>query len=250
MMLHHKLSPQQTQRNRHLIVGGHNIEPYDRYPYFVSIDKNNGVIVSGALIAPDIVLSAGHVALNHMDNLTLKVGPYAVHLNETFAETIPVVDWLVPPQWKEFLPAFFTQDYLILQLARPSTHSPVRLNRNPAVPHDNQPVIMMGLGWVNENYLSPASIVQEAELVYVNNAVCEAAKDIERGLTYQGKIDDSMLCTKSPPNTTRDGWYVTHCLHLRFCGVFWVYMPLCINPTSFVRSWKMSKSTFYILIIM
>ena len=190
---------------RQLIVGGHDIQP-QRYPYFVSIDKNNGVIVNGALIAPDVVLSAGHIALNHMDNLTLKVGPYAVHKNESFAETIPVVHWAVPSNWSQNPEGYFHEDYLILKLAYSSTHAPVKLNRDFAVPYPGQHVIMTGLGWLNASYLSPASIVQEVELVAISNTECEMASDPSRNLTYKGKIDGSMICTKAPPNTTRDGW--------------------------------------------
>lgn len=203
---------QQRQQRAHahqrsLIVGGHNIEP-GRYPYFVSIDKNNGVIVNGALIAPDIVLSAGHIALNHMDNLTIKIGPYAVHENEVFAEEIECQEWLVPSSWGETVPNFFHNDYMILKLAKTSSHPLVRINRDPAMPYDGQRVVMTGLGWLTESYLSPANIVQEVELMAVDNDECKATADPKRNMTYAGAIDESMLCTKAPPNTTRDGWCV------------------------------------------
>lgn len=190
-------------------MGGHNIEPR-RYPYFVSIDKNNGVIVNGALIAPDIVLSAGHIALDQMDNLTIKIGPYAVHdETEPFAETIQCEEYLVPDTWRFMpMPGFFHDDLMILKLAQKSNHTPVKINRNPAVPRDGQMVVMTGLGWLNQSYLSPASIVQEVQLMTVGNDKCRAATDPSRGKSYAQAIDDSMICTTSPPNTTRDGWYV------------------------------------------
>jgi hypothetical protein len=211
----HPKKQQHQPRNRaarRLIVGGHNIDP-GRYPYFVSIDKNNGVVVNGVLIAPDIVLSAGHVALSNMDNLTIKVGPYAVHEQEGFAETIPPSDtWLVPTNWSQFSCyqdlTLFYEDYLILKLSRPSTHAPISLNRNVAIPQTGDRVVMAGLGWTNESYVSPSSIVQEVELVYLDSVACALATDNQRNMTYRGKIDESMLCTISPPNTTRDGWYV------------------------------------------
>lgn len=193
------------QERRSLIVGGHNIDQ-GRYPYFVSIDKNNGVIVNGALIAPDIVLSAGHIGLNHMDNLTIKVGPYAVHETEDFAEEIKDTQWLVPESWNESVPDFFHNDYMILKLAKKSTHKPVKLNRNPAVPSGGQRVTMTGLGWLFESTMSPASIVQEVELVAVDSEQCRSAEDPSRNMSYAGLLDESMLCTKAPPNTVRDGW--------------------------------------------
>jgi len=198
---------------RSLIVGGEDIEP-GRYPYFVSIDKNNGVIVNGALIAPDIVLSAGHITLNHMDNLTIKVGPYQVHENEPQAETIPVADWVLAENWAEFAPLYFANDYVILQLARAasSSHPPVTLNRNAQIPTPGTPVVMTGLGWTNATYLSPADTVQQVELLSVSNDECAAAQDPARGLSYQNLIVESMFCTRGPPGTVRDGWYVCCCL--------------------------------------
>jgi hypothetical protein len=198
---------QQQQPHRHLVVGGHDIVE-GRYPYFCSIDKNNGVIVNGALIAPDIVLSAGHIGLDFMDNLTLKVGPYAVHQNETFAETIPVEKWIMAPTWSQLENMYFTDDFLILKLEHSSTHRPVQINRDPTIPFPGQRVILTGLGWLNESFLSPADIVQEVELETISNQQCSSASDPTRGITYKGKIVDSVVCTVAPANTTRDGWYV------------------------------------------
>ena len=198
---------------RSLIIGGEDIEP-GRYPYFVSIDKNNGVIVSGALIAPDIVLSAGHITLNHMDNLTVKVGPYQVHQDETQAETIPVADWVLADNWDQFAPLYFANDYVILQLAygaSASKHPPVTLNRNAQIPTPGTPVVMTGLGWTNATYQSPADTVQQVELLSVGSDECAAANDPSRGLSYQNLIVESMFCTRGPPGTVRDGWYVVLC---------------------------------------
>jgi Trypsin len=194
-------------QGRRLIIGGHDIAEPQRYPYYVAIDKNNGVIVSGALIAPDIVLSAGHVALDAMENITIKVGPFAVHESESFAETIPLKSYLLYKNWTLLAPGIFAEDYMIFQLAAKSTHKPVRLNRDVSVPPPGQFVTMMGLGWTDEHFESPASRLQEVELVVISNEECEASNDPSRpDTTYKGMILESMICTKSPPNTTRDGW--------------------------------------------
>lgn len=198
------------RRRRHLIIGGHYIEK-GRYPYFVSIDKNNGVVVAGALIAKDIVLSAGHVSLDAMGNLTLKVGTYSIHDSPGFAEEIAVEKWLVPNSttfdWRQFSPGYFANDFMIFKLAAVSSHKPVQLNRNPDVPSSGEIVRIMGLGWTNASYLSPSPIVKEIEMTAMDNADCENTTDPLRG-SYKGLILESMLCTASPPNTTRDAWYV------------------------------------------
>jgi secreted trypsin-like serine protease len=190
---------------RRLIIGGYDIAK-QRYPYYVSINKNNGVIVSGALIAPDIVLSAGHIALNHMDNLTVKIGPYCPRdENETFAETIRMERYVVHPQWNMTVGGLFTNDYMILKMAEKSSHMPVQMNRNASVPVDGSDVVITGVGWTMETILSPSPVVLEAEIMCISNEECASANDPLRGLSYAGEIDKTTLCTVSPPNTTRDG---------------------------------------------
>lgn len=204
------------QRQRDLIIGGHDVER-GRYPFFVSIDKNNGVIVSGALIAPDIVLSAGHIALNHMDNITLVVSAWSVHDDPQTKEVIPIEQWILHPEWSQFSPteevSYFSHDFLIFTLAGKSSQKPITINRSPEIPTTGEDVVIMGLGWTQELVLSPATVVQETTLTVLTNEACAAANDPSRNLTYQGMIVPTMMCTHAPPNTTRDGWYVWPVVH-------------------------------------
>jgi hypothetical protein len=199
-----------TSFGRNLIIGGHFVEK-GRYPYFVSIDKNNGVVVAGALIAPDIVLSAGHVALDNMGNLTIKIGTYDVHNDpSTFSEEIPVERWVLPDeadfQWDEFAPGYFANDFMIFKLAHKAIHhKPIQLNRNDSIPAAGRAVRIMGLGWTNVSFPSPSSIVKEINMLIVSNEDCANTTDPLRG-SYDGLIVPSMICTKSPLNTTRDAW--------------------------------------------
>ena len=194
----------QNQAQRQLVIGGHDVKN-GRYPYFVAIDKNyDGVIVSGALIAPDIVLTAGHIALNHMDNLTLSVGIWSTVLDED-KEVMPVEEWIVHPEWNQFAPLFFAHDFMILKLADKSVHQPVKISRDLVAPAAGELIVIMGLGWTNATVLSPATVVQETTLLTVSNEECESANDPTRNLSYKGLIVPTMVCTTSPPNTTRDG---------------------------------------------
>lgn len=43
------------------IIGGVNVDDPDRYPYFTKLSGNDG-LCGGALIAPDIVISAAFVS--------------------------------------------------------------------------------------------------------------------------------------------------------------------------------------------
>jgi len=212
MKTSHSLTTQQ-QEQRQLVIGGHPVEQ-GRYPYFVSIDKNNGVVLNGVLIAPDIVLSAGHIALNHMDNLTITMNAWSVHGPTPPNQVIPMEKWVLHPEWSQFAPLYFAHDFIILKLNGTSSYKPVKMNRNATVPAEGDEIRIMGLGWTEEQVLSPSDIVLEADLMVVSNEKCEAANDPLRGVSYEGLIVPTMLCTTSPPNTTRDGWYVIFLLSL------------------------------------
>jgi hypothetical protein len=201
------------QQHRRLIINGHTLIDPQRYPYYVSIDKNNGdpftpsVIVSGALIAPDIVLSAGHVALSDLNNVTIKIGPFAVHENEAFSESIPVKSWLLYQNWTFLAPDRFGNDYMIFQLTNMSTHTPIRINRDVTYPKPGDLVTIMGCGLMNETYMSPSSYVQQTKLLVISNEECDTASDPARpDKAYKGTIVESMFCTKSPPDKLTDGW--------------------------------------------
>jgi len=196
---------------RRLIVGGHEVKK-GRYPYFCSIDKNNGVVLNGALIAPDIVVSAGHIALNHMDNLTLTVGAWDVHNVTDDEQVIEIEEWMVHPKWSQYHSIHFSltdnlfrHDAMLFKLAAPVALgvTPVKINRNSAipVPHE-QKIVVMGLGWTNKTILSPAPIVRETSLLTITNEECGTKTDPGRNLSYVGLLDDTMFCTESPPPST------------------------------------------------
>jgi len=211
MVLHAMEVPPQHRR---LIINGHTLLDPQRYPYYVAIDKNNGdpftpsVIVSGALIAPDIVLSAGHVALSDLNNVTIKIGPFAVHENESFSESMTVKSWLLYKNWTFLAPDRFGNDYMIFQLSNKSTHTPIRINRDVTYPKPGELVTIMGCGLMNETYMSPSSYVQQTKLLVISNEECDMASDPARpDKAYKGTIVESMFCTKSPPNKQlTDGW--------------------------------------------
>jgi secreted trypsin-like serine protease len=153
------------------------------------------------------VLTAGHVILDNMDNLTVKIGSWAPRQEEATAETIAVQQYILHPEWNMTDLELFQNDYMIIQLTEPSNHTPIALNRDPNVPTlDNATVTMMGLGWTMPTTLSPSTIVQETLLTCIGNQECESAVDpLRYNLSYAVEIDETMLCTISPPNTTHDG---------------------------------------------
>jgi len=197
--------PSSRNSKRELIVGGQDAEK-GRYPYYVSLDYNNGVVLSGALIAPDVILTAGHCLENSNEELTIKVGTYSMSEdNSTDYDIVEIGTPILHPAFDRVQPESFRHDFLIFHLANSSSHQPVRINRDSAVPAINRTVVMMGLGWKTLAYWSPADTLQVANLTVFSNDDCAQSTDPARGLTYAGLIDETMMCTGVIPNNTRDG---------------------------------------------
>ena len=187
-------------------MGGHDAVK-GRYPYYVSLDYNNGVVLSGALIAPDFVLTAGHVLENDNDRVTVRVGTYQLSRDDEPSvddnSEVVAIDGtpILHPSFERFRPQFFRYDYLLFHLQTNSSHhlphTPVRINRNASVPAVDEELTLMGLGWTTPAYPSPADTLQAAHhVVALSNAACALAQDpVRGGISYAGCIDESMLCT-------------------------------------------------------
>jgi len=206
---HHRHERTSTIGNhRHLIVGGHDAVQ-GRYPYFVSLDYNDGVVLNGALIAPDFVLTAGHCLENNSEELTVRVGTYSLsHDNTNGTDGVDVVEIGTPilhPDFDRFQLDSFRHDFLLFQLLNASSKPVVKINRDPNLPAHQQEIVIMGLGWTTVAYQSPADTLQVANLTALSNGACSESHDPARGISYAGLIDETMLCTGAPPNNTRDG---------------------------------------------
>ena len=193
---------------RQLIVGGQDAGR-GRYPYFVSLDFNNGVVLSGALIAPDFVLTAGHCLENDREHMTVRVGTYSLShdINNTDFDIVHVGSAILHPGFDRFQPEYFSHDFSLFHLNDTSSHPVVKLNRDSAVPDPlEDTVTIMGMGWTTLAYQSPADTLQVANLTAISNEECNLSQDPARAnLAYEGFIDATMLCTIAVPNNTRDG---------------------------------------------
>lgn len=206
---HQQATQRRRRQQRQLIVGGQNAIQ-GRYPYFVSLDYRNGVVLSGALIAPDFVLTAGHCLENDIERMTVRVGTYSLsHDNVTThdVDIVHVVEPILHTGFERLQMDSFSHDFLLFHLNHTSSFPVVRINRDPAVPVPlEDTVTMMGLGWMTLAFQSPADTLQVANLTTISNQECSLSKDPARvSLSYAGLIDGTMLCTVSSPNNTRDG---------------------------------------------
>jgi secreted trypsin-like serine protease len=191
------------QDERILIVNGE-IAEKGRYPYFVTLKHYGG----GALIAPDIVLTAGHTKPLHKHDVKPHVGTY------DFETDMKGVDYeefeiLKSIQFDGFVRINdddFIRDFTILKLNGHSKHSVVKINRDHSIPHDFQEVIAMGVGDTSSNPKRQeiSNVLRQVNLNVISNAECEMAHSDERNLTYHNRIYPSMMCTTGGPHNERD----------------------------------------------
>ena len=193
-------------------MGGHDASE-NKYPYFATFGHFGG----GVLIAPDIILSAGHVhppveqhvkvRLNHSHFSSTNYSA-ALPDNETYAITAIVQH-----------PAFYTisghekvHDYSLFVLDRPSTIPPVKLNRRSRIPEPGQIVKVVGMGSMSPN---PATFVQtsatnlqvvELEVLSHNQCLETSGDPLHRPhVSYHGRVfSECMFCTSGGPNNEKD----------------------------------------------
>jgi secreted trypsin-like serine protease len=91
----------------------------------------------------------------------------------------------------------FPYDFMLLKLNQRSTKQYIKLNENRNVPTGQRvdEVTALGFGFtVAGDVDSDPQILQEVDLTYVPNNVCELAKDPRINEGYQGLITEDMLC--------------------------------------------------------
>lgn len=190
-------------KKRSLIVGGRDAAR-GRYPYFANFDHFGG----GVLIAPDIILTAGHVypppeqivkvRLNHPD-LT----------QPGDLETFSIASLHRHPDYFEGELDASNNDYNLLKINGFSKVKPVKLNRDSIVPSRGATVTTIGLGSTSPDPATfaetAANVLQQVDLEIVSHSDCEKSHDHKRNISYAGRIiKASMVCTSGGPHNERD----------------------------------------------
>ena len=206
--------PQQQQQqhpHRHLLIGGEDAPPH-RFPYFVSLEHYCG----GALIAPDIVLTAGHCKPRHHDKVHPAVGRYTFPQTDhktgllrtkddiSDAEYMSVESAHRHPKWRDPGDDEFVHDFAIIKLATSSTKPYVKINRDAHHPVNGDSVLVIGAGNTVPDRDSRPNVLQQVSLQAISNEACEQAQSVERNASYAGRIDSSHLCTGYGVDNSRD----------------------------------------------
>jgi secreted trypsin-like serine protease len=210
-----------TEQKRRLIVGGNDALPH-RFPFFVTLDRNCG----GALIAPDVVLTAGHCMPKHLDDIgELHVGTYyyAVDVDTTVTsdydqETFQILQAVRHSYFQRVGSDDdeFRYDFTLLKLDGRSSQPVIRINRDPSIPAPQQQLTAIGLGYLYDVWAADddgledrrpvrPDVLQQVNLQYLPNEECRKAS--REGKSYSDppdRIGPTHLCTFTPPGNERD----------------------------------------------
>lgn len=180
------------------IVGGRDSEAGE-FPFFVRVDHNYYPTCGGTLVAPDVVLTAGHCLI---ENKTITAIVNGYHDNPN------VLPDQHPRAIVEFVrhSAYDTEKYyndmMLMRLEEPVYDVPyVELNMDPDYPEIGETVTACGLGALEEAGTSFPDMLQVVDLGIVNHDVCDA---IFSAVGLGPILDDIMVCAGSITNAPQD----------------------------------------------
>lgn len=123
-------------------------------------------------------------------------------------EVFEIANMIRHPNWHRIGDDSFASDFALIQLNGTSSKPVVRINRDPHLPVPGQDIIAMGMGITNTDKETFAKTLQQVVLNPVTNEECEASRGSgrRRDISYEGQIDNSMLCTSGGEHNERDAW--------------------------------------------
>jgi hypothetical protein len=183
---HHVLSnTTELSGEQNRIVNGQDAE-VGRFPYVATLQSVFRHECGGALVAPDLVVTAAHC----VDNYLFEVFVGRRSMADPNIERYAVIDKFVHPN---YVPNFDSFDIAILKLHMASEVIPVRLNDNPLVPLNENSNLTV-LGWGNDGSGYYPDVLQEAIVQYVPNDVCKQAGAGDTTTSYESWLKDDMMC--------------------------------------------------------
>ena len=188
------------------IINGYSA-PEVRYPYAASLQLFDKHYCGGALVAPDMVITAAHCAEN---SPTITLGRYDLDDPLDFDyEEMSVDITIIHPQFDKVV---VDNDVALLILERPSVHPIVQINNDQNIPIDGEELTVMGWGDIDDHptVKETSDELRETDVWYLVNNKCEQSKGIIKTssgyqeATYNGELTDNMLCARDNIGTVSD----------------------------------------------
>ena len=198
------------------IIGGTSTTR-DRYPYAASLidSETNRHVCGGSLIAPDIILTAGHcsghfnaVQVGRHNILDGQLEAVLMNNNENNTNSSNNIEGedgyefhiverhVVHPLHANVI----RSDFAVAKLfGSVTTVQPVKLNQRSDIPSNDDMLTVMGYGIIKKDgsiINDMSNILLEANVHYMPNEECVLTSAPFKGQTvsYDGYIDDNMLC--------------------------------------------------------
>ena len=186
------------------IIGG-TVTPESRYPYAASLLETSTLspVCGGTLVAPDVVLTAGHCS-GYFDSVQVGRHDVTAHLGPTligpgFGQVSAPGDHLVVeshvshPDYGNVI----MNDFGLAKLYGRTDVPYVRVNNRRNVPRGEADLVVMGWGVTVEGDSETASPrLREATVTSMSNEKCDGSGGVYQGdrVSYEGYIGDNMLC--------------------------------------------------------
>ena len=180
------------------IVGGSSVARGD-YPFFVRIDHNLFPACGGTLVAPDVVLTAGHCMPETVDVLSVIVNGYHDSNIINDDQHPRIVEKMI--RHPNYSTTKFYNDMMLLRLDEPVNEIPfIEINRDENHPRTGEEVTVMGLGALAEGGDYP-DVLQAVDLEIIDFKTCN---DAYVGVGLGPLNEDVMLCAGPSTNLPQD----------------------------------------------
>ena len=188
------------------IINGIETSP-TRYPYSASLQYSSEHFCGGALIASDVVITAGHCngALS-LGGITYNavINRHNLQNNKRYnggGESIRVKKEIRHPQYN---PDTVNNDFnlIILNRAVQDTSTYLKVNPNSAIPQKNKPLTVIGYGDtdIRESISTSSNILMETVVYSQSNLECESSSGVVESewgpvmTSLKGGITENMIC--------------------------------------------------------
>lgn len=176
------------------IIDGDTAE-FGRYSYMVGLFKTGDVLPScgGSLVAPNLVLSAGH-CIGPTKVVRALVGCYDLTKDEEGCEEFSISEETLHPQFTVATDGYPVNDVAILRLNGSAQNAPVATLPSASVSLElDQNLTILGWGAFIAGGQG-TTLLQETEVNYISNTECST---IFSPLFGNASIQDNMLCASA-----------------------------------------------------